>query len=46
MKDELQVPSADEEEMLEASCHCYELGLADDNRESQSEIVRRLGNVS
>lgn len=45
VKDELQVPSANEEEMLEASCQCYELSLAEVD-ESQSEIVRRLGNVS
>lgn len=45
VKDELQEPSGSEEEMLEASCHCYELSLTA-VKESKFEIVRRLGNVS
>lgn len=44
-KDELQEPSANEEEMLEASSQCYELSLID-TKESKFELVRRLGNVS
>lgn len=45
VQDELQEPSANEEEMLEASCQCYELSLVD-IKESKFELVRRLGNVS
>ena len=45
VNDELQEPSGDEEKMLEASCHCYELSLVD-VKDSKFELVRRLGNVS
>lgn len=45
VKNELRSPSPNEEEMLEASCECYELSLVD-NKESKFELVRRLGNVS
>lgn len=43
--EELQEPSENKEEMLEASCKCYELSLVD-VKESKFELVRRLGNVS
>jgi hypothetical protein len=43
--DELQEPSANVEDMLEASIRCYELSLVD-TKESKFELVRRLGNVS
>ena len=45
VKDELPEPSGDEEEMLEASCQCYESSLTD-IKASKFELVRRLGNVS
>lgn len=45
VKVELQEPSDNEEEMLEASCQCYEFSLVD-IKESKFELVRRLGNVS
>lgn len=44
-KDELNEPSAAEEEMLEESCKCYEASLLD-TKESKFELARRLGNVS
>lgn len=43
--EEIQEPTANEEEMLEASCKYYELSLVD-NKDSKYELVRRLGNVS
>lgn len=45
LKDELREPSANEEEMLEASCKSYEASLLN-TKESKFELVRRLGNVS
>lgn len=45
LRDDLMEPSGNEEEMLEASCNCYEASLAD-IKESKFELVRRLGNVS
>lgn len=45
VKNDLQEPTGNEEEMLEASCNCYELSLVD-LKESKFELVRRLGNVS
>lgn len=45
IKDELLEPTTNAEEMLESSSQCYELGLVD-VKESDFELVRRLGNVS
>ncbi|CRL02229.1 CLUMA_CG015066, isoform A [Clunio marinus] len=44
VKNEFREPSANEEEMLEESCRCYEISLIG-NKESKFELVRRLGNV-